>query len=662
MNSSLFLRSIAIVPIAAALGVAACTATAGPPSQEQTASGAAAIEGTAMRLPRNYVPMRTGPYAVSPVRPQGVATERKVFAPNNKLVYMGGPIISNVEVYAVMWGPNVDPTVTAAIDGFYTWYVTSPPFSWLSEYSTPMVGGTNQMLGTGTYMGQKTIVPTTAGSPCGSMTCITQVQIEAELDMQIAAGNLPAPQYDAQGYPLTIYMTYFPPTIEINTGFGTSCTTFCGFHDAFVMNGKTVAYGVMPDVSPCQFCGDPSELQAMTEVSTHELAEAVTDVEVGLGNLAWYDNQASGARAGEIGDICNGDTAVWLPPNNYMVQALWSNQDGNCIVVRPVCDATMSNAPCRTCTMEDNNVKWGCFATTPFCVTSSGDPKLGQCVACLDDTGCSGKTPICDKSGGATQDTCRGCTSNSDCSGGTPLCETQGALAGECVQCTAANASACTGATPKCSATLDVCVGCSANSDCSGSTPICDSTTHVCRACMSDADCGLNGGVCATGTNDPNVGKCVQCTSDAQCKPAFCDTRTDTCGACSPTAGCSNPKPICGANQMCQPCTSDADCMGNSHGGACETSGTAAGSCVQCTATNATACAAGMVCSPENLCVACGGDGGGCGADGGTHAGGGGGGGGCSVATVPEGAHGWAGLWLGLALGGAATRRRRRRP
>ncbi len=652
MNTSVLLRSIVIVPMAAAVAVAACTAPGDAGSEEPTARTGSTLV-TAPRLPRNFMPV--GPGLGSPQPPD--TPEHKVFAPVDKLTYHGGPIISAVQVHTVLWGPNVDPTLKSGIDGFFQFYLTSPPFAWLSEYSTPMTGGTNQTLGTGTYTGQTTITPSAVGTPCGSQTCLSQTQIEAELANQIGAGNLPPPQKDAQGYPLSIYMTYFPPSIRINAFGQSSCTQFCAFHDAFVNGSDVVAYGVMADTSVCGFCGWPLQdnFQSFTAFSSHELAEAVTDVEVGLGNLAWYDSSASGARTGEIGDICAGDFAVY---DNFNIQALWSNQDGNCIVVRPVCDATMSNAPCRTCTMADDNVKWGCSASTPFCATGASDPKLGQCVACRDSTACSGKTPICDKSGGAAQDTCRGCMSNSECAGATPLCETQGLLAGECVQCTAADKSACTGATPNCSPSTDTCVACGSNSDCSGGTPICDSTTHTCRACSSDSDCGLNGGVCATGANDPNVGKCVQCTSNAQCTPAFCDTRSDTCGACSPTAGCSNPKPICGANQMCQPCSSDGDCMGNPHGSACETSGTAAGSCVPCTASNASACGAGMVCSPDNLCVACGGDGGSCAGDGGPKGGGGGGGGGCNVGSAPSSHGAWA--WLGLALAGAAARRRRR--
>ena len=70
-----------------------------------------------------------------------------------------------------------------------------------------------------------------------------------------------------------------------------------------ISNTKYLYYGVLPDLAygpcatHCTYYSDP--FQNLCMVSTHELAETLTDAAVGVGNFAWYDN-----NYGEIGDIC----------------------------------------------------------------------------------------------------------------------------------------------------------------------------------------------------------------------------------------------------------------------------------------------------------------------------------------------------------------------
>jgi len=76
------------------------------------------------------------------------------------LTYFGGPVISNIQVVVVFWGPNVNAAVTAngTIDQFYTDITTSRFFDELTEYTTAGVtnsGGvsSNQTIGHGTFAG-----------------------------------------------------------------------------------------------------------------------------------------------------------------------------------------------------------------------------------------------------------------------------------------------------------------------------------------------------------------------------------------------------------------------------------------------------------------------------------------------------------------------------
>src|SRR5579863_1017098 len=233
------------------------------------------------------------------------------------LSYYGGPVVSNVEVAVVYWNFGVDATAQANLPGFYQGLTESSYLDMLSEYSTDVapvggLGGTNQSIGRGSYLGTFTIVPTTCNDPTAKSCNLADSDLQAELEVQIGNGNLPAPDYDAAGNVRTVYMFYFPPNITLTTPSGTSCQDFCGYHSTFQSNSQPVAYGALMDTTtgPCAgSCGNqPSGFNDLTYISSHELAEAITDTAIGLDTsgtlappLAWY---ANGNTCGEIGDIC----------------------------------------------------------------------------------------------------------------------------------------------------------------------------------------------------------------------------------------------------------------------------------------------------------------------------------------------------------------------
>ena len=69
---------------------------------------------------------------------------QKGFAPGGAhLTYFGGPVISNIHVVAVFWGPNVNTAITGApgVSQFFTDITTSRYYDLLSEYSTVGVTG-----------------------------------------------------------------------------------------------------------------------------------------------------------------------------------------------------------------------------------------------------------------------------------------------------------------------------------------------------------------------------------------------------------------------------------------------------------------------------------------------------------------------------------------
>jgi hypothetical protein len=257
------------------------------------------------------------------------------------LSYYGGPVISNIQIVVVYWGANVNSEIIAKIPGFYQAVTNSSYFDLLSEYSTditPVGGGTgtNQSIGRGSFVQATTITPALGDCP---PTCnLTDAQIQAELIGQINGGHLPGPQYDSAGNDNTEYAIYFPSGANITLNGATSCQAggFCAYHGTANYNSKDLGYGIFPDVyvGGCSSgCGTASSaFQNLTSVSSHELAETVTDIAVGNAGgfappLAWYDT-----NNGEIGDICNAQQAsITTPAGAYTVQKEWSNALAACV-------------------------------------------------------------------------------------------------------------------------------------------------------------------------------------------------------------------------------------------------------------------------------------------------------------------------------------------
>lgn len=255
------------------------------------------------------------------------------------LTYYGGKIIPNVKVYSVNWGAGVNATISSGMPGFYAALTASNQFTWLGEYSTTGLNGadgqpgSNQALGHGTFNGTITITPSITG------TSLTDSQIQSELNAQIAAGVLPAPDDS------TFFAINFPVQYSISQGGSSSCSAggFCAYHGTFLRGSQDVYYSVLPSTEPgsgCNAgCGSSSSFfDNYTSVSSHELVEAVTDAEVGIGTtvgrpLAWYDSSN-----GEIGDICNASQGTITDASGtvYTVQAEFDNATSNCVVTKAV--------------------------------------------------------------------------------------------------------------------------------------------------------------------------------------------------------------------------------------------------------------------------------------------------------------------------------------
>ena len=491
-----------------------------------------------------------------------------------KLSYFGGPLIQSPVVVAVFWTGTVNATLQANIGQFYTDVTQSSYWSLLHEYdSVGLSPGSNQAILPGTFAGNFVITPLVC-APGGFNCKVSDAQVQAELTRQIGLGVLPAPKLDCTGNVETVYMVHFPPNIRLSGPFGagTSCANmgFCGYHNTgtYGASNTPLVYGIIMDVftGPCAAgCGgNATPLDDATDLASHELAEAVTDADIGLdmqpnyaAPAAWGDNNN---MCGEVGDICDdgspGDTIV-VGGHKWVVQQLWSNQQGKCTSSGPaqaVCSGTNVTG-CRKCSCGDDG--GACSGTTGVCETSSSNVLFGGCEVCTaTNNPCSGGT--CQQSSTPSQDDiCTGCMPKTTCPAGDD-CGTVPDGCGGVVSCGACAApKTCGGGTPsnpnQCGCTP--LTQCPAGQSCGSASDGCGGML-ACGTCTAPLTCGGGGkpGVCGAG--------CLPKTCAAE---GFnCGMQSDgctgmiDCGSCAAPETCGGGgKPgVCGIG--CTPVTCQA--------------------------------------------------------------------------------------------------------
>jgi hypothetical protein len=246
----------------------------------------------------------------------------------------GAPLISHAEVETVYWGQDWAPP-SGPLPYLQPGQVYSGPFSagdnqrtiqevdnfFVNITNSPYMGLLNQYgVGRGLFEGHD--LPSSGPA---SGTTVYDSQIQTMLQSEIALGRVPLPLDPNQ-----LYFVLTPPNVVINNGGQISGTDFNGYHSYF----KEASLGVMVHYAVIPFPSGPYTqyaLPSITFISSHELAEAVTDPE---GN-AWYDHSLS--TKGEIGDLFGGVEGLL---NGYEVTGLWSNKDNGPILPQGYSHAT----------------------------------------------------------------------------------------------------------------------------------------------------------------------------------------------------------------------------------------------------------------------------------------------------------------------------------
>jgi hypothetical protein len=254
----------------------------------------------------------TGPRKIVPLVTEvraGVAAAPLAAAPH--LQYHGGPLLGSVEVIPVFWGAfwtqaaGGAPLVTS-LNAFFDFILTSALMDTLQEYSTP---GT--VIGKGRRISTVIVSSSEPGTVTPTGRLVTDAEIQQAIQGWIANKTVPSPTANS------LYFVYFPPNVTVSFQGSQSCQTFCGYHEHI---NNSIFYAVEPHIT-CAGCSFGSILDSLTKVSSHELAEAVTDP-AGTG---WWDPNTGD----EIGDICNTSSTRL---GGFLVQNEWSNARAACVL------------------------------------------------------------------------------------------------------------------------------------------------------------------------------------------------------------------------------------------------------------------------------------------------------------------------------------------
>jgi len=243
----------------------------------------------------------------------GVETLESRLTPT--VTYHGGALMPHVEAQNVFLGSDWSTssslkTTKASLDSYIGYIVNSPYMDALTT------AGYNVGRGTATAGVVDSINIT-------KTKYLTDSSIQSEVQKLITSGSVAAPDANR------LYVVYVEPGVKVRDSDGsTSVSSFLGYHGAFA--GKTAAaksidvrYVVLPNPgtpNPTPSSqGFASTFQELTAVTSHELAEAVTDPDVGYKKLGWYDD----TKNGEIGDLT--DKLAIL--NGYTVQRVVGKND-----------------------------------------------------------------------------------------------------------------------------------------------------------------------------------------------------------------------------------------------------------------------------------------------------------------------------------------------
>jgi hypothetical protein len=280
-------------------------------------------------------------------------------AATGNLTWHGGPVMHSTNVYSIYWAPagyGYQAGYGAAIDTYFRNVATdSGKLSNVYAIDNQYTDGTGAAAYASSFTASLTDTNPYPANACTdapyTSVCLTDAQLQAELQSFVAANGLPTGMS-------TAYFVFFP--IDVGSCFdstSSSCTykQYCAYH-GWIGDGSpgTIIYANMPYAdqptagTKCDIEPHPNgnQADATINVTSHEHNEMITDP---LGN-AWYDS----------GGYENGDKCAWffgpqlgatqygsynqsIAGGKYELQEEWSNLLSYCAQTAIILPPTITN-------------------------------------------------------------------------------------------------------------------------------------------------------------------------------------------------------------------------------------------------------------------------------------------------------------------------------
>jgi hypothetical protein len=273
------------------------------------------------------------------------------------VAYHGGPVMRNATIHTVFWSPGgyrfsgaPGPGILGyqgliqqfLADAAHDSGSTSNVFSVLNQYGDGSGNGSytlrynpavDSVTDTHPYPAASDQCP----SPSGTATCVSDLQIQQELDRLIGPGTA------GQRGLSNVWFVFLPPDVDTCLSLG-SCATnaYAGYHSLFDLGHGPTVYAVIPDplleLTPPPGSdpeGNP-EAEATVDTVAHEAVEALTDPD----GTGWMDpngfEAADKCETGPQEGTPLGSAPDGSPYNQvingheYLIQDIWSNARDGC--------------------------------------------------------------------------------------------------------------------------------------------------------------------------------------------------------------------------------------------------------------------------------------------------------------------------------------------
>jgi hypothetical protein len=277
---------------------------------------------------------------------------------NPPVVYHGGSVMRNVTIHTIFWAPSgyhFDGPPTSGVLGYEP--LVQRFFTDIAHDSgtTTDIYSVLRQYGDGTGPGQYAISYNAAAdsiddtdpyppagqqcaSPQGVATCVTDLELEEEIDHEIGSGGSTARGLN------NLWFIFLPPNVDTCTSPGEcGSNVYGGYHSWSDLGSGVMIYAVIPDpliegTIPTGLDpeGNPDAEEAIG-AAAHETIEAMTNP---LGD-AWMDPNGM-----EVADKCEVGPEIGTPlgyasdgsPYNelingdeWLIQMMWSNAAGGCV-------------------------------------------------------------------------------------------------------------------------------------------------------------------------------------------------------------------------------------------------------------------------------------------------------------------------------------------